>query len=200
MTPPSETVAAPRGWVPISEIPGIVEHVYRMPLADYQRAAELGTLPENVELLRGIVVAKMSKSPLHESIVSRLTRLLNQQLPEHLLIRSGAPLTLLDSEPEPDLAVVDARPDDWSDEHPRTAYLVIEVAIHSLRTDLEKALIYAEAGLPEYWLVKPEEKSIMVHREPAPAGYRSVKTFSGGTRIRAGTIDFWVSASEIFRR
>jgi Uma2 family endonuclease len=198
MTPPTETTAPPRGWVPTSEIPGIVEHVYRMPLADYQRAAELGTLPEKVELLRGIVVAKMSKSPLHESVVSRLTRLLNKRLPEHLLIRSGAPLTLLDSEPEPDLAVVDARPDDWKDEHPRTAYLVIEVAIHSLRTDLEKALIYAEAGLPEYWLVQPQEKSIVVYRDPAADGYRNVKAFTGRARIQAGQIDFSVSPAEIF--
>ena len=200
MRPPSETAAPPRGWVPTSEIPGIVENVYRMPLADYQRAAELGTLPENVELLRGIVFAKSSKSSLHESAVSRLTRLLNQQLPESLLIRSGAPLTFLDSEPEPDLAVVDARPDDWSDEHPRSAYLVIEVAIHSLQTDHEKALIYAEAGLPEYWLVKPEEKSILVHREPGPDGYASAKTFCGATRLHAGEIDFAVAPAEIFRR
>jgi Uma2 family endonuclease len=198
MTPPSETVAASGGWVPTSEIPGIVEHVYRMPLADYQRAAELGTLPENVELLRGIVVTKMSKSPLHESVVSRLTRLLNKRLPEHLLIRSSAPLTLLDSEPEPDLAVVDARADDWANEHPRTAYLVIEVAIHSLRTDLEKALIYAEAGLPEYWLVQPEEKTITVYREPSADGYYSVQTLTGRTRIQASQIEFWVSPPEIF--
>lgn len=198
MTPPSETIAAPRGWVPTSEIPAIVEHVYRMPLADYLRAAELGTLPENVELLHGIVTAKMSKSPLHESIVSRLTRLLNKRLPDHLLLRSGAPLALLDSVPEPDLAVVDARPDDWAAEHPRHAHLVIEVAIHSLRTDLEKALIYAEAGLPEYWLVQPWEKTVLVYREPSAEGYGSMKTYTGSARMEAGQFDFSVSPAELF--
>jgi hypothetical protein len=45
------------------ELPVVRERVHRMSVADYHRAGEAGALSEDVELLRGIVVTKMAKSP-----------------------------------------------------------------------------------------------------------------------------------------
>ena len=72
----------------------------------YHVLGEAGLLPENTELLHGFVYSKLSKSPLHGFLVTRLLRLINQALPAGQLARCEQPLTFKDSEPEPDIAVV----------------------------------------------------------------------------------------------
>ena len=158
------------------ELPAFRARVHRMSVADYRRAGEAGLLLEDVELLRGIVVHKMSKSPLHELVAQKLMKRLLAQLPEGFELRREGPLTLRDSEPEPDLSVVQGTADDWVSAHPATAHLVIEVAISSLPVDEGKAEIYAEAGIPEYWLVRPEDRAVDIYRQPAQAAYLSKTT------------------------
>ena len=41
----------------------------------------------------------------------------------------------------------------YRDHHPDSAYLVVEVAETSLPADREKAKVYAEGGVEEYWSV-----------------------------------------------
>ena len=73
---------------------------------------------------------------------------------------------MADSEPEPDLAVVRGPRADYRTAHPATAQLVIEVAVSSIEIDRVKALIYAEAGVPVYWIVCPQTKQVEVYRKP----------------------------------
>ena len=141
--------------------------VHRTPVEDYHRAGETGVLSDDVELLRGIVVTKMPKSPLHELVAQKLPKRLLAQVPNDFEVRRETPLTLRDSAPEPDISVVRGKPDDWATAHPSTAHLVIEVAVTSTALDEGKAKIYAEAGLAEYWLVRPEDRAVGVFREPA---------------------------------
>jgi Uma2 family endonuclease len=39
--------------------------------------------------------------------------------------------------------------------------------------DRDKAELYAAAGVPEYWIVVPEERAVEVFCDPSPSGYRS---------------------------
>lgn len=158
------------------EIPAVREHAARLSVEDYHR---LGELP--VELLRGTIIDKMSKSPLHRFAAHALRDLLQPQLPTGFLIFSESPLTLGDSEPEPDLCVVRGTAEQFRNNHPATADLVIEVAVSSLEIDRVKALIYAEAGVTEYWIVCPAARVVEVYREPGPEGYAS--------QFRAGPAD-----------
>jgi Uma2 family endonuclease len=80
-------------------------------------------------------------------------------------------LTLSDSEPEPDVAVVLGSPAEYRYRHPSTAALVIEVAVTSSDLDREKAAIYAEAKVPEYWLIMPGLEQTDVYSMPAQNGY-----------------------------
>ena len=89
-----------------------------------------------------------------------------------LHIRSEQPLTLSDSEPEPDLAVVSGDINEYRSRHPSTASFVIEVALNSEAVDRRKAEIYAAAGVLEYWIVLPSSKSIAVFRSPSAGLYR----------------------------
>src|SRR5438045_1134758 len=111
------------------ELPVVRERVHRMSVEEYHRAGATGVLSEDVELLRGIVVTKVSKSPLHELVSQKLMEWLLAQVPKNFSVRPERPLTLRDSEPEPDLSVVEGRPDDWATAHPTVARLVIEIAI-----------------------------------------------------------------------
>jgi len=148
------------------ELPAIRQRARRFSVEDYHR---LGELP--VELLRGIVVDKMAKSPLHQFYADRCRRILSTQISPPFIVRQEGPLTTSDSEPEPDVSVVTGPEERYFATHPKTAELVIEVAVSALEIDRVKALIYAEAGVKEYWIVCPEEKCVEVYRQPGPEGY-----------------------------
>lgn len=90
-------------------------------------------------------------------------------------IRVDEPLSLGDSELVPDIAVVPGKPEDYREAHPSSALLVIEIADTSLEYDRTvKAGVYANAGIPEYWIVNLVERVVEVYREPTQTGYRSV--------------------------
>lgn len=144
-----------------------------MPIETYHRLGEMGALSEDVELLRGLIVTKMPKSPLHEFVAQMLMDLLLALLPPGFTLRPERPLSIGRSEPEPDLSVVKGTAADWLHSHPTTAALVIEIAITSADLDEGKAAIYAEAAIPEYWIVRPDLRSVTVYREPTTDGYRS---------------------------
>ncbi len=160
------------------ELPLVRKRLPRLSVADYHRAFELGAIPSRVELLRGLVVTKTAKSPLHEFVSQKLMLLLLVLIPKGFQVRPERPLTLRDSEPEPDLSVVRGQPEDWTLAHPATAHLVVEVAVTSVAVDEGKVEIYAEAGVPEYWPVRAEARMVDVYREPTRTGYGSKITLT----------------------
>ncbi|MFN0127852.1 MAG: Uma2 family endonuclease [Verrucomicrobiales bacterium] len=148
------------------DIPGIRRRMTRLSVDDYHRLSEMP-----VELLCGRLVDKVSKSPLHFATTAALFRLLLPQVPDGFVLRQEGPLTFADSEPEPDMAIVRGALNDYRACHPSSAEWVIEVAVTSLEIDRFKALIYAAAGVPEYWIVRPVERIVEVYRDPTSAGY-----------------------------
>lgn len=155
------------------EVPAIRQRAMRFSIEEYHR---LGELP--VELLRGTVIEKMPKSPLHQFYVDRLRQILATQISPEFALRQEGPLTFADSEPEPDVAVVAGPPERYMSAHPSTALLVIEVAVSSLEVDRVKASIYAEAGVSEYWIVCPEEKRVEVFQGPGADSYAQMRIAS----------------------
>jgi Uma2 family endonuclease len=149
------------------EMPEIRRQAFAVSVEAYHRLTE----GQNTELLRGTIIQKMSKSPLHRFMADEIREiLLGQITPEFVVFHEG-PVTTADSEPEPDLAVVRGKKADFRSTHPRHAELVVEVAVTSLEIDRVKALIYAETGVKEYWIVCPQEMQVEVYRQPGPQGY-----------------------------
>ena len=72
------------------------------------------------------------------------------------LVRQEQPITHLDSEPAPDISVVQGTLKNYFDSHPTAAQLVIEVAVSGTEFGQEKRKVYASAEVPEYWIVVPE--------------------------------------------
>lgn len=153
------------------ELPEVRQRVKRWTVAEYEQLTELGALGKNVELIRGVIVEKMSKSPLHCFLALSLHSAISNQLPEGCFLRQEAPLRLFGSEPEPDISVVRGRAADFLHSHPATAALVVEIAVSSAALDRENASLYAEAGIEEYWIVLPRRRQVEVYREPRHGTY-----------------------------
>lgn len=61
----------------------------------------------------------------------------------------------------------------------RDVLLLVEVAESSLPQDLgEKARLYAEHDVPEYWVVDIVGQKVHVHREPRNGHFRSIDVFN----------------------
>jgi Uma2 family endonuclease len=139
--------------------------------AEYERLVDLGVfVGERLELLDGVLVVREPQGSLHAATVMKIARVLAEAFGAGWHPRLHSPLALGEhSEPEPDVAVVPGRAEDYLAAHPATAALVVEVADSSLRLDRRfKAAIYAQAGLPEYWIVNLVDRALEVHREPRP--------------------------------
>lgn len=149
----------------------------------YHVLGETGLIPEKTELLYGCVYEKAPKSPLHRLLVMRLLRLLQALVPAGFHVQPEQPITCGDSEPEPDLSVVQGREEDYAARHPDTAELVIEVVVTSYDYDRSKLRAYATAGVKECWLVLAPEQQIEVYRQPQGDHYSEKRVFVVGQRL-----------------
>ncbi len=162
--------------------------VWPLSIKAYHALGELGLIPEKTELLYGQVIQKISKSPYHSYLQLFLAKVLGAALPPETHLRSEQPITCLDSEPEPDLAVVRGRMEDYRHEHPHTAELVIEVCVSSAEYDRSKLRAYANAGVKEVWLILAPEKRIEVHRQPAGDKFAGQELHGPGGRLTSATV------------
>ena len=123
---------------------------------------------ERVELIQGVLVEMSPQHRAHARVIEWLTRHLNRSLGDEYAVLPQLPLTLGEfSEPEPDVSVVPARRASADTEHPKEAYLVVEVSRGSLKADRQvKGAMYASAGIPEYWIVNLDERVLEVYRDP----------------------------------
>ncbi len=158
----------------ILDIPEVRERVSRLSVEEYHRLEEFNENGKRTELIRGIVIEKMSKSPLHGLICSRHYKMLLAKLPPSYSVWKEEPLTLSDSEPEPDISVTVGGDETYREHRPKSAELVVEVAISSVVLDRANASLHAEAGVKEYWIVLASKGQIEVYRNPENGVYREV--------------------------
>jgi Uma2 family endonuclease len=163
---------------------------FRFTVDQYDQMIETGILTEDdrVELIRGEIVPKMPSGPRHAGIIKRLIRLLGPQMLGRAILDAQNPVHLADSELEPDVAVLAPNADDYEGSHPgpRDLFLLFEVADSSLDRDRdEKASLYAENGISEYWIVNLDDDIVLVHRNPQLDGTWASIT----THVRGDTLD-----------
>ena len=175
--------------------------VRRLTRADYDRLVEAGTFAnEHIELIRGVIVRMVPHGSPHAGPIQRLNMLLAPKLVGRAHVRVQLPVNAPDdSEPQPDLAVVEAK--DFDDAHPSSAFLLVEVADSSLRYDrATKAPLYAEMGVPEYWIVNVASAEIEVHLDPKDGRYRTVRTLGKGESITLAAFDdVAIAVSDVVR-
>jgi Uma2 family endonuclease len=183
----------------ILDLPDVRRRLSRISVEEYHRLDEYNENGKRTELIRGFVIEKMSKSPLHATIASLLYKLLLPVIPEGFTARKEEPLTLHDSEPEPDVSVVRGSDQDYRVAHPSTASLVIEVAVSSAELDREMASVYAEASVEEYWIVLGHERAVEVYRRPVNGVYQQKTISSTGSNLVCESVPgLTIPLSEIF--
>jgi Uma2 family endonuclease len=156
----------------ILEIPEVRHRVSPLSVKEYHRLEEFNENGRRTELIRGVVIEKMSKSPLHCAISKLLYDSIAAKLGPGFVVRREDPISLADSEPEPDLSVVRGTEADFRVAHPTSAELVVEVAVASAALDRANASLYAEAGIKEYWIVLGPERRVEVYRRPEAGKYQ----------------------------
>ena len=169
--------------------PAIVQRgFFKLSVNDYHDmiANNILTTDDRVEFLEGYLVQKIPQKSPHASTVIRIDYLFKRMLLAQWIVRAQVPITLTESEPEPDLAVVTGNIRTYDQRHPNASEvrLVIEVADSSLAMDREfKGPIYARAGIPEYWIVNLPDAKVEVYTEPGPGGYQKQLDFVSGQSI-----------------
>jgi Uma2 family endonuclease len=185
ITNPPITAPLPRYAVPTLPI-------RRFSVDEYHRMIDTGILTEDdpVELLEGWIVPKMPHNPPHVGSVQRVSKRLGRRLPAGWDLRMQVPVTIGDSEPEPDGSVVrgDETTYDYRHPGPNDIGALIEIADSTLGRDRsEKGRVYARAGIPYYWIINLVDRWIEVYTEPdstaTPPVYRTRTDYRPGEQV-----------------
>lgn len=164
----------------------------RFSRAAFYQLGEFGILgkADRVERVEGEILQMSPIGSRHSACVTRVNRFLTPRVGD-ALVRFENPIALpQDIDPQPDIAVVRPRDDDYEDSHPTAddALIVIEVADSTVAFDRTvKAQWYAEAEIPEYWLVDLIRRRVIVHQLPVTGEYRDVRVYNPG--------ESWTSAA-----
>lgn len=153
----------------------------RFTRAEYYKMAETGVLArgERVELIDGEIVPMSPQNLPHSLATGKSTTVFVRNFAASHIVRCQCPLTLAnDCEPEPDFAVVTpAHLESCTQQgiHPSRPDLVMEISDSSVNYDtVEKAELYARAGIPEYWVLNLRSRKLEVRRDASTGAYTSV--------------------------
>ena len=135
--------------------------------------AELHRLPDDgnkYELVRSELFVTPPPSVAHEELASLLGRILDRHVDACRLgrvYRPRAVIQVLKSEVEPDIMVrpiVKTVPESWA--QAPLPILVVEILSDSTRRrdHVQKRKLYLDAGIPEYWIVDGDTRTIRIVR------------------------------------
>jgi Uma2 family endonuclease len=163
-------------------------------VSEYERLIEAGILREDdrVELINGEILEMTPIGIRHAACVNRLNRLLSKLAGELAIVSVQNPIQIgAYSEPQPDLVALRPHPespevDYYESARPTAAdtLLVVEVADSSLESDRTVKLpLYAQAGIPEVWIVSLTEGHIEVYTQPENGAYTRAQRAGRGESL-----------------
>ena len=163
------------------------EEVYKM--------IKVGILPEESgwELIRGQIVRRMSIGSRHVGTVIKLGKIFERMVGDEALVSAQNPVHLDEfNEPEPDIALLKPRADFYTASLPTPAdvLLLVEVSDSTVEYDREtKKILYAEAGIAEFWLINLKNNTVEFYSSPRNGNYRLAKVLEKGETIRSEAIE-----------
>lgn len=162
----------------------------RWSIDDYHRLISTGVLEgRRVELIQGNLIEMAPEGPMHSAKTSSGSEYLRERTRGLAIVREAHPITLSDSEPEPDIALVRGTYTDYQEHHPypEDIFLLVEISKSTLAYDLsQKKQTYAEAGIPEYWVLDVEKLEVHVFQHPVQTGNSA--DYSNHKVIRSGSL------------
>ena len=162
----------------------MMKTLMKLSLQDYHNLINNGVLDsKNIELLDGELVEMAPESPLHSYVTRSGADYLRQILRGLALVTEAHPITLTNSEPEPDLAIVKLPSTAYKNHHPfpEDIFWLIEISNKTLNYDLnDKKRIYAQEGITEYWVADINNRQVHIFLNPENADYQMTKIVSDG--------------------
>ena len=152
---------------------------YKLTTKDVYALIEKGQLAEDqwFELINGDLYIMPLPGHKHIFHVDRLNHLLSKIFVSYdkAIVRVQSPIAIGDSHlPVPDITLLSFTEDlyEKQEAQPKDILLVIEVSHTTLYHDRERKIpIYAEAGIPEVWIVNVPQKLVHVYREVTKGKY-----------------------------
>jgi len=172
-----------------SPSPDLIARLYRLTVGQYDQIIASGIMAENerVELIEGLLVAKMGRNRPHVQAGNKSFRVIDRVLPSAWHARKEDPVVVSDgSKPEPDLTMVRGKIDDYDHRDVRAAdvALVVEIAESSLSVDrIEMKRIYSASGIPAYWIVNLIDRQLEVYTDPTQDGYRTTRILDANQSV-----------------
>ncbi|MFO7141273.1 Uma2 family endonuclease [Arthrospira sp. PCC 8006] len=151
-------------------------------IEDYHQIVNTGILAQR-RVEAGEILEMAPESADHTYSWGSLVTRLSQMLGDRALVRPPAPITLSQSEPEPDIAIVTGTWERYIDRHPSAddIFWLIEISRPTLAFDRTvKAPLYAAEGIAEYWIINLKERQLERDRQPSPTHYRDRQVLNGG--------------------
>jgi Uma2 family endonuclease len=150
----------------------------RWTCAEFHRFGDMGVFEgRRAMLIDGVILEQGPMSPPHAITLELVGEASRTAFGAGWWLRPQSPLVLSQGiDPKPDLAIVPGSPRDYAG-HPTMAELVVEAADSSLDFDTnEKRLLYARAGIREYWVVDINGRRLLVYRDPQAGDYANQQT------------------------
>lgn len=176
---------------------------YKWTIEQWHRLVETGVLAgQNVELLEGEIIEMspegVSHSFCNQSLADYLRSLLNRQA----IVNERYPITLDNSEPQPDLAIIQSPREIYGQHHPypENIYWLVEISNSTLQFDrTTKANIYARNSIREYWIVDLVNKKLIVHTMPNGSSYQKIVEYEDGTIYTQAFPDLAIAIERIVK-
>ncbi|HUS17401.1 MAG TPA: Uma2 family endonuclease [Chloroflexia bacterium] len=164
---------------------------HRFSVAEYERMAQVGILQEDdrLELIAGEIVEMSPIGSRHAACVNRIAMYLTRNVGDAAIVSTQNPIRLDDySAPQPDVALLSYRDNFYAGAHPTAAdvLLVVEVADTSLDYDrYVKLPLYAQAGVPEVWLLSLPTDTLTIYTAPEAGIYQQAREVKRGESFTA---------------
>ena len=194
LAPPPQLAGWPRRAPEFAGERWTVEEVYSMPNPERFEGRRLF-------LLHGELWEQGMANAPHDGHLWLASKVLERRLPEEFLVRAQLGMRFADdTEVIPDILVLRASFRDFLVEQPTTGELVVEVSDTTLFFDTTtKAELYATAGIPEYWVIDVNARTLLVLRDPAPVGGNGHAYRSSRTLTEADTVTPLAAPSAVLR-
>ena len=167
---------------------------YRFTAEEYERMGEAGVFAPDarLELIEGEIIEMSPVGERHAACVKRLSRTLNRQADESIIVSTQDPILLDDgSEPQPDIALLKFRDDFYRSGHPRPedVLLVIEVSDTTLQYDRQiKLPLYARAGIPEVLIFNLPDEQLEYHAQPTDGTYHVTRILKREEQLQSSGV------------
>ena len=158
---------------------------YKWSIEEWHELVNSGVLEgKPVEFLEGEIIEVSPEGIEHsytnDSVVKYLRKILNGIAD----VKESHPITLDNSEPEPDIAIVCLPETIYRNHHPypQDVYWLVEISRQTLKKDLEQKIVtYARNGIPEYWVIDLVNKKLITHTQLQGNSYSQINEYKTGT-------------------